>query len=73
MKDKLTSPNITFGIDLPTIDESTRSKIKSILTDDAELNRQVFSLLLLKSFVTPLQYSQAGGVSAGSGSRGWVA
>ena len=31
-----------------------------------ELNRQVFSLLLLKSFVTPLQYSSGGGNIAGS-------
>jgi hypothetical protein len=36
------------------------------LNDEAELNRQVFSLLLLKSFVTPLQYSHGGGISAGS-------
>ena len=65
MKEKLTSPDISFGVDLPTIDESTRSKIKSILFDEAELNRQVFSLLLLNSFVTPLAYSQGGGVTAG--------
>jgi hypothetical protein len=66
MNDKLTSPNISFGIDLPTLDENTASKIQSVLNDEAELNRQVFSLLLLKSFVTPLQYSSGGGISAGS-------
>lgn len=66
MKETLLTPNITFGIDLPTTDEMTRAKIKSILTDETELNRQVFSLLLLKSFVTPLQYSQGGGNIAGS-------
>lgn len=66
MKDKLMSPNISFAIDLPTLDEATSSKIQSVLTDEAELNRQVFSLLLLKSFVTPLQYSSGGGISAGS-------
>ena len=65
MKDKLTSPNITFGIELPTIDETTRSAIKSILTDEMEMNRQVFSLLLLRSFVTPLSASGGGGISAG--------
>lgn len=66
MHDKLMSPNISFAIDLPTLDENTSSKIQSILNDEAELNRQVFSLLLLKSFVTPLQYSSGGGISAGS-------
>jgi hypothetical protein len=66
MRDKLMSPNISFAIDLPTLDEATSSKIQSVLTDEAELNRQVFSLLLLKSFVTPLQYSSGGGISAGS-------
>lgn len=66
MRDKLMSPNISFAIDMPTLDENTSSKIQSILNDEAELNRQVFSLLLLKSFVTPLQYSSGGGISAGS-------
>ena len=53
MKDKLTSPEISFGIELPTIDETTRSAIKSILNDESELRRQWFSLLLLRSFITP--------------------
>ncbi len=65
MKDKLTSPDITFGIDLPTIDESTRSLIKNLLADPNELNRQVFSLLLLRSFVTPVSVTGSSGVSAG--------
>lgn len=65
MKDKLTSPNISFGIELPTIDETTRSAIKSILSDENEMNRQVFSLLLLRSFITPVSVSGGGGISAG--------
>jgi hypothetical protein len=65
MKDKLTSPNISFGIELPTIDENTRSAIKSLLNDENELNRQVFSLLLLRSFITPLFVAGSGGISAG--------
>lgn len=66
MKNNLMTPDISFGIDLPTIDENTRGKINSILSDEQELNRQVFSLLLLKSFVTPLSYGGAGGISAGN-------
>ena len=65
MKDKLTSPDITFGIELPTIDESTRTLIKNLLADPNELNRQVFSLLLLRSFVTPISVTGGSGVSAG--------
>jgi hypothetical protein len=65
MKNKLTQPDISFGIDLPTIDESTRSAIKSILLDENELNRQVFSLLLLRSFITPIAATGGGGITAG--------
>lgn len=66
MTETLLSPNISFGIEMPTLDEGTKSKLVSIFEDDNELKRQVFSLLLLKSFVTPLQYAQGGGISAGS-------
>ena len=65
MKDKLTSPDITFGIELPTIDETTRSAIKSLLNDENELSRQFLSLLLFRSFVTPSSLSGSGGISAG--------
>ncbi|MES2763405.1 MAG: translocation/assembly module TamB domain-containing protein [Bacteroidota bacterium] len=65
MRDKLTSPNISFGIELPTIDETTRSAIRSILSDENEMNRQVFALLLLRSFITPVSVSGGGGISAG--------
>lgn len=66
MKETLLTPNVSFGIDLPTIDDNTLSKIKSLMIDEVELNRQVFSLLLLKTFITPIQYTQGGGISAGS-------
>lgn len=65
MKDKLTSPDIEFGIELPTIDESTRTLVKNLLVDPNELNRQVFSLLLLRSFVTPIAVTGGSGVNAG--------
>lgn len=65
MKNKLTNPDLTYAIELPTIDENSRSAIKSILNDENELLRQVFSLLLFRSFVTPLALSGSGGVTAG--------
>lgn len=66
MRETLFNPNVSFGLDLPSIDDNTRSKINSLMIDETELNRQVFALLLLKTFITPIQYTQGGGISAGS-------
>lgn len=66
MRNNLLTPDISFGIDLPTIDETTRSKINSILSDEQEMNRQVFALLLLRSFIPPASAPGAGGITAGS-------
>ena len=60
------NPDILFNIDVPQVDAATKSKIQLLLSDENELNRQFFSLLLLKSFVTPLQYANSGGVTAGN-------
>ena len=67
MRDKLLTPDISFGISLPTIDETTRQTVLSYVNNEQEMNRQVFSLLLLKSFVTPLQLANQGvGLGAGT-------
>lgn len=67
ISDRLFSPKINFKIDVPTIDANAKSRIANVLSDEAELNRQVFSFLLFRSFVTPAIYnSNSGGVSAGS-------
>jgi hypothetical protein len=53
------SPDISFDIDLPTTDEATKNKVKSILyvsdqqENIQELNKQVFSLLVLNQFIPP--------------------
>lgn len=65
MRDHLLNPDITFGIELPTVTEVIRSQVMGYINNDQELNRQVFSLLLLRTFVTPLQLQQQSGVSAG--------
>jgi len=63
---KLFSPNINFAIDFPSLDATSKSRISNVLSDEAELNRQVFSFLLFRSFVTPQIYnSGGGGVTAG--------
>lgn len=67
ISDKLFSPNIQFDIEFPNLDATAKSRIASILSDETELNRQVFSFLLFRGFVTPLIYSGStqGGVTAG--------
>lgn len=49
----LMSPIITFDIELPTVDGSVQQEVKSYLNTEMEMNRQVFSLLVMNSFVTP--------------------
>lgn len=67
MRDKLLTPDITFGIALPTVTEAKRQQVMGYINNEQELNRQVFSLLLLKSFVAPLALSnQQSGITAGS-------
>jgi TamB, inner membrane protein subunit of TAM complex len=59
----LRTPDIAFNVGLPTVDNSTRQKVMSYIDTDAELNKQVFSLLILNMFVTP---SQLVGANTGS-------
>ncbi|GAB4199417.1 MAG: hypothetical protein Fur0023_01680 [Bacteroidia bacterium] len=66
LRGRMIAPEILFSVEVPQLDAATQSKIQLLLSDENELNRQFFSLLLLKSFVTPLQYTGGGGVSAGS-------
>ncbi len=67
MTNDLLSPEINFEIALPTVDASTRQQVMSYINTESEKNRQVFSLLVLNSFVTPSQLSNNGtGASVGS-------
>jgi len=68
MEGELLKPKITFDITLPTnylsLWPDVDQKLQQIRTQESELNKQVFALLLLNRFVgeDPLQ-SQAGGGS----------
>lgn len=59
MQNSILTPDISFDISLPTADEDTKSKVKSILyvsnqeENIQELNKQVFSLLVLNRFLPP--------------------
>lgn len=48
---KLTSPDITFQIELPTVDNDTKQVVESYLSNGDELTTQVFSLLIISSFM----------------------
>lgn len=65
MKEDLKSPDISFGLEFPGLDESIQSRARMAVNSEEQLNRQVFSLLLLNSFSPPEGGLQAGG-SAGA-------
>jgi len=50
MKDKIFNPTITFNIDLPNSDDNKKNIVKSHTSNEEEMNRQIFSLLILNSF-----------------------
>ncbi|MCC6372257.1 MAG: translocation/assembly module TamB domain-containing protein, partial [Bacteroidia bacterium] len=58
---KLFQPLINFQIDFPNIDATAKARINNVLSDEVELNRQVFSFLLFRSFVTPQIFNANGG------------
>lgn len=78
MNGELLKPEISFGIVLPEgnynvstdVVEMTQTKLKQLEQDPAELNKQVFALLLLNRFVGENPFaSESGGVSAESFAR----
>ncbi len=68
LEDKLFNPTISFDIRVPGGDENTRELIERVVTTDQEMNRQVFSLLVLNRFMptTTDQYNTALGYGVGS-------
>lgn len=65
---KLFSPNISFGFDFQSLESTPKARINSVLSDEVELNRQVFSFLLFRSFITPQIFNTGvGGVSVAGG------
>ncbi len=60
LEDKLFNPRITFDIDVPGGDDNTRELIEREITTDQEMNRQVFSLLVLNRFMPRDQYAALG-------------
>jgi len=44
---------ISFNLDLPSVDESTRGMVRAAISTEEEMNRQVFALLVLNQFLPP--------------------
>lgn len=70
LRDKLMNPEIDFGVRLPTVDESVRTQVNSVMSTEQELNRQVFALIVLNRFVQPPAYAGTGSPSSGSNVAG---
>jgi len=66
MKDKIFNPTITFGIDLPNSDDVKKNLVKSHTSTEEEMNRQIFSLLILNSFTTESNILNSVGTGLGS-------
>jgi hypothetical protein len=50
---KMFKPSVSFEIELPTVDEVTKSRVQSVISTDQERNRQAFALLVMRRFVSP--------------------
>jgi hypothetical protein len=50
LSDKLMKPTIYFDIRLPNSDEATRNLLRSQIMNDDDLNRQIFALVMFRSF-----------------------
>lgn len=60
----LTSPNIAFDIELPTVTEETARKVRSIISTDDMMNRQILYLVALNKFYPP-EYMSTGNNTGG--------
>lgn len=61
MKNNFLSPDLTFGIRLPNSDDNTQTLLNSVIQTEEELNKQVFSLMIMNRFSPPQSGLQTGG------------
>lgn len=53
LSDNITNPLVKFDINFPSLDSQTRSFIQSLFASQDEINKQMFSLLMLNKFYKP--------------------
>ncbi|MCB0794113.1 MAG: translocation/assembly module TamB, partial [Flavobacteriales bacterium] len=73
LRERLNDPEIGFNVRLPTVDEGIRTQVNTLLSEPDEMNRQVFSLIVLNKFL-PVdrfggQSSTGGNVASTTGSE----
>ena len=69
MKNKFMNPDLSFNINLPNADENTQSLVSSSMQTEEELNKQVFSLMLINKFSPPESGLQTGGAVGATSSE----
>lgn len=55
LTDNLFNPDIDFDIAIPRANESAKSALRNLVSSEQEMNKQVFSLLILNKFMTNRQ------------------
>lgn len=65
LTENLFNPILNFDINLPRSDENAKTILRNSISTEAEMNKQVFSLLLLNKFL-PGEYNTSGSSSGGS-------
>lgn len=53
LSDNITNPLVKFDINFPSLDSQTKSFIQSLFSSQDEINKQMFSLLMLNKFYKP--------------------
>ncbi len=75
LSQNLMNPEIGFDVKLPTVDEGVRTQVKSALATTDDMNKQVFSLIVLNRFLPndatsgPSDNSGLGGATAATGTE----
>lgn len=69
LTDNLFNPILSFDIKLPRSDENARTILANMVSTEAEMNKQVFSLLLLNKFL-PSEYNTTGSSSGSTAAIG---
>ncbi|MGI8891918.1 MAG: translocation/assembly module TamB domain-containing protein, partial [Bacteroidia bacterium] len=57
LTEKLMNPSVAFNIDVPNSDPTFESQMRNVINSDQEMNRQVFSLLVMNRFAPPAGFS----------------
>lgn len=69
MKNNFLAPDLSFDIRLPNSDDNTQALMNSLIQTEEELNKQVFSLMIMNRFSPPQSGLQTGGAVGATSSE----